>query len=77
MRKVIRIISIICFIISGFLFLLGLLTLDPGGLMFALPYFFLIPAVIFALVGGMFFLFTRESKESEKMIKDNSADERH
>jgi len=33
----------------------------PGGLLFALPFFFLIPAIIFGIAGGLLLLLTRST----------------
>jgi uncharacterized membrane protein YvlD (DUF360 family) len=38
-------------VIAALLLLLGALTWPPGGLMFALPFFFIIPGVFLAVVG--------------------------
>jgi len=32
----------------------------PGGLLFALPFFFLIPAIIFGIAGGLLLLLARK-----------------
>jgi len=39
--------------LAAVLALIGASTWPPGGLMFALPFVFLIPAAFFALVGGV------------------------
>lgn len=44
--------GILLFIAAG-LGVLGLLTWPPGGLMFALPYVFLLPAGVVALAGAL------------------------
>lgn len=46
------------------LLLLGYLTWPPGGLMFALPYLFLIPGVPLALVGALLVLICRGSRQT-------------
>ncbi len=72
MRKVFRVIAAICLAFSGLLGILGLLTLDPGGLMFALPYFFLIPAALFLFIGIVLFILTRKPKEGVEEEKQVS-----
>jgi hypothetical protein len=44
---------------AAVLIFLGVLSWPPGGLLFALPYFFLIPGVVFAVVGGLLLLLGR------------------
>ena len=43
--------------------LLGVLALPDGGLMFALPYFFLIPGIAFTLIGGLMIFLARFFKK--------------
>lgn len=42
--------------------LLGVLSLPDGGLMFALPYFFLIPGIALTAAGGFMLLLARPKK---------------
>ncbi len=44
--------------------LLGVLALPDGGLMFALPYFFLIPGILFALLGSLMIFLPRFFKRT-------------
>ena len=53
-------------IIGLLLSLLGVLALPDGGLMFALPYFFLIPGIALTLIGGILGFLAREKKEAGK-----------
>jgi hypothetical protein len=62
MRRVGRLIGIIFLVIAGLLGLLALITWDPGELFFALPYFFLLPALLFGIVGLLLFLATRKQR---------------
>jgi hypothetical protein len=39
--------------------LLGVLALPDGGLMFALPYFFLIPGIALTAIGGLMIFLAR------------------
>ena len=39
--------------VAAVLILLGITSLPPGGLMFALPFVFLIPGILLALAGGL------------------------
>ncbi len=51
------------FLIMGLLLcLLG--TLPDGGLMFALPYFFLIPGIALTAIGGLMIFLTRFFKKT-------------
>jgi vacuolar-type H+-ATPase subunit I/STV1 len=53
------------FLILGLLFdLLGVLALPDGGLMFALPYFFLIPGIALTLIGGLMIFLARVLKKT-------------
>ena len=40
-------------VIAAVLIALGAVTWPPGGLLFALPYLFLMPGVVLALLGGI------------------------
>ncbi len=39
-------------VVAGVLSVLGIASWPPGGLMFALPFVFLIPAILLGLIGG-------------------------
>jgi len=51
-RRSAAVLERILLVISAGLILLAILGWPPGGLMFALPYLFLMPWVVFALIGG-------------------------
>jgi len=51
-RRAAAVLGWILLVISAGLILLTILSWPPGGLMFALPYLFLMPGVVFALIGG-------------------------
>ena len=51
MRRAASILGWIALVLATGLVLLGILAWPPGGLMFALPFFFLIPGVILGLIG--------------------------
>jgi uncharacterized membrane protein YvlD (DUF360 family) len=53
MRRVAYIFGWITMVIAGMLFFLGILSWPPGGLMFALPFFFIIPGVFLALIAAV------------------------
>jgi len=53
MRQIASILGWIAFSAGLFLILLGALAWPPGGLMFALPFFFLIPGIPLAIAGGL------------------------
>jgi hypothetical protein len=45
--------------IGSVLILLGIATWPPGGLMFALPYVFLLPGFLLAILGGLLVILGR------------------
>jgi|GEM_PF-3938070 len=51
-KKIFRFSGWLFFIIGLLLCFLGVLALPDGGLMFALPYFFLIPGITLTVIGG-------------------------
>jgi hypothetical protein len=53
MRRFVRWLGWVLSAAAAVLILLGLATWPPGGLMFALPYVFLIPGAVLAVVGGL------------------------
>jgi hypothetical protein len=53
MRRVERIIGWIMLVLAAGLILLGILCLPSGGLMFALPFVFLIPGFLLGIIGGI------------------------
>ncbi len=52
MRSVVRVLGWLCVALAVVLVVIGLTTLPSGGLMFALPYVFLIPGVLLGAAGG-------------------------
>ncbi len=62
MKKVLRFLGWMFLILGLLLCLLGVLALPDGGLMFALPYFFLVPGIALTLIGGLLILLTRSKK---------------
>jgi hypothetical protein len=65
MRKIIRVCGVISAVVAAILGLLTALSWPPGGLMFAMPYFFLFPGVIFACVGIVLIIATRKKKDGD------------
>ena len=53
MRRTVSFLGWITLALALALVMLGLASWPPSGLMFALPYFFLIPGAILALIGGL------------------------
>ena len=62
MKKVFRLLGWMFLILGLALDLLGALALPDGGLMFALPYFFLIPGITLTAIGGFMLLLARPRK---------------
>lgn len=62
MKKIFRFAGWIFLILGFMLSLLGVLALPDGGLMFALPYFFLIPGIALTAIGGLMVFLTRSKK---------------
>jgi len=60
MRRLLRGIGAIFLVFAVLLFLLTVASWPPEGLFFGLPFFFLIPALIFGFVGSLLLLFTRK-----------------
>ncbi len=65
MRRVARVLGWIFVGLAALLLLFGLLTWPPGGLMFALPFVFLMPGALFGLVGGLLLLATRQPRSQD------------
>lgn len=55
----------ILLIVGGGLVLLGAAAWPPGGLMFALAFVFLIPGVLFAVIGGGLVWLSRPRRSAE------------
>jgi len=51
-RRLAIVLGWILLVFAGGLILLAIASWPPGGLMFALPFVFLMPGVLFALIGG-------------------------
>jgi hypothetical protein len=71
MRRTGRIIAVGCLIIASLLGVLTLVTWDPGGLFFGLPFIFLVPGAFFLLVGLVLLLVTRRPKSDDEAIKNS------
>jgi len=63
MRKVARVLGGGLLVLSALLIVVGVMTLPSGGLMFALPYVFLMPGALFGIVGWVLLRLGREVKE--------------
>jgi hypothetical protein len=57
-------------VFAAVLIALGAVTWPPGGLLFALPYLFLMPGVVLAVLGGMLLFIWRSAKASGKQPPD-------
>lgn len=64
MTRVIRALGWIALGVAAILALLGLATWPPGGLMFALPFVFFLPAMILGLLGAVLLVFTSGATQS-------------
>jgi protein-S-isoprenylcysteine O-methyltransferase Ste14 len=53
MRRVATVLGWLLLILSAALILLSMASWPPGGLMFTLPFVFLMPGIIFGLLGGI------------------------
>ncbi len=53
MRRLVRILGSGLTVMGGVLVLAGILTWPPGGLMFALPYMFLLPGALLVVIGAL------------------------
>jgi hypothetical protein len=65
MRRVFRVLGILALVLAGILTALTVAVWPPGGLMFALPYVFLLLAAPFALGGVILLILTRPLRESD------------
>lgn len=76
MQNIVRILGWLCVVAGSLLIFLGILSWPPGGLMFALPYFFLIPGCLLFTLGMLLLLCTRSKKNtpyrSESKQTENS-----
>lgn len=64
MRKLARALSWLMLSFGLLLCLFGILALPDGGLMFALPYVFLLPGIAFAGIAGLVLFLTRAAPGS-------------
>jgi hypothetical protein len=55
-RRILRGIGIVFLLMAVVLLALAIASWPPEGLFFALPFFFLFPAIIFGIVGGVLLL---------------------
>jgi hypothetical protein len=69
MRKFLMIVGWLLAVVGCLLVLLGIECLPPGGLMFALPYFFFIPGFALLVSGGIVLLLTRIMTRSSQGAK--------
>ena len=53
MTRIVRGLGYVLLVLAALLALVGVSTGPPGGLMFALPFVFFLPAALFALIGGV------------------------
>jgi uncharacterized membrane protein HdeD (DUF308 family) len=58
-KKTLRFLGWLFLVMGLLLTLLGVLALPDGGLLFALPYFFLVPGIALTLSGGFMVLLAR------------------
>jgi len=66
MRRAARIVGWCLVVLAGLLLVAGLLTWPPGGLMFALPFVFLMPGALFGIVGAILLWLGRESRSRDE-----------
>lgn len=69
MRKLFRVVGWLSAVIGALLCLLGLLALPDGGLMFALPYFFLLPGLVFSIGGALLLRATRRVSDASPNVR--------
>jgi vacuolar-type H+-ATPase subunit I/STV1 len=70
MRTFFRAVGILMLFLAAVLLALTAVAWPPGGLMFALPYFFLIPGVVLALLGALLLFLTRPRRPPERAEGD-------
>ena len=66
MRRAARIAGWSLVVLAGLLLVAGLLTWPPGGLMFALPFVFLMPGALFGIVGAILLWLRREPRSRDE-----------
>jgi hypothetical protein len=62
MRRILRGIGAIFLLLTVLLGILTVASWPPQGLFFGLPFFFLMPALLFGIAGGLLWLCTRPPK---------------
>jgi len=77
MRRVLRGIGAIFLLFAVLLGLLALVSWPPEGLFFGLPFFFLMPALLLGIAGGLFRLSTRPPKTLPPSEKGGSLSQPH
>ncbi len=70
MNRLAKIIGLFLIFFGFVLIISGILSWPPGGLMFALPYFFLIPGIAFAIVGVALLLCCGKRRDSGRTSRD-------
>ncbi len=65
MRRVFRGLGMLALVLAGILAGLGIAAWPPGGLMFALPYVFLLPAVPLAIGGVILLMLSRPRRQPD------------
>jgi hypothetical protein len=70
MRKIVRFTGLMILILGLALCLFGVLALPDGGLLFALPYFFLVPGIVLTASGGFMVLLARLSGKTKDERSD-------
>jgi hypothetical protein len=67
MRTALRIVAGLLLALGVLLCLIGLSTLPDGGLMFALPYVFLMPGLLLCAVGGLGLWLARTPRDTSEV----------
>jgi len=72
MRRVLHGIGAIFLLLAVLLGLLTVASWPPQGLFFGLPFFFLMPALLLGIAGGLLWLCTRPSKTLQPTEEGNN-----
>ena len=67
MQTALRVTGWIALVLAALLAVLGILSLPTGGLMFALPFVFMIPGAILAAIGGVLLWLGRRHPGSDSV----------
>jgi vacuolar-type H+-ATPase subunit I/STV1 len=70
MKKAFRSLGWMFLILGLLLCLLGVLALPDGGLLFAMPYFFLVPGITLTAIGGFMVLLARFFRKTRDARSD-------